>query len=330
MPDAGAVHESSSPLAAGRAPNSRLRFLQRYGILVALVVLIAAAEALYSGFLAPVNIRNILSQNAAIGIVAVGMTIVMIGGGFDLSVGSVYALGATLFAGLSITAGVPIAAIGTIAAGLVLGAVNGIVITRLRVNPFIATLGSASAISGIAYIYSNANPFIVNNPDFSFLGDAQLFGLPMPAVLLVAAFVIGGLVLSRTVYGREIYALGGNREAARLSGLRVDALTVTTYIVTGTLAAFAGMIDASRLGVGQANVGGTVALDVIAAVVVGGTSLLGGEGAIWRTAIGLLTLATLTNLFYSLNVNQNWQLLAKGLIVIGAVALDAALRSRSD
>ena len=150
----------------------------------------------------------------------------------------------------------------------------------------------------------------------------------MPIVILVLTFLLGWFLVHRTTYGRNIFAVGGNREAARLSGLPVVKLTVSTYVITGLLAGLAGMISASRLGVGQADVGSTIALDVIAVVVIGGTSLLGGEGAIWRSVVGLLILATLTNVFFSLNVDQNWQLIAKGLIIVGAVALDAYLRKR--
>ena len=150
----------------------------------------------------------------------------------------------------------------------------------------------------------------------------------MPIVILVLTFLLGWFLVHRTTYGRNIFAVGGNREAARLSGLPVVKLTVSTYVITGLLAGLAGMISASRLGVGQADVGSTIALDVIAVVVIGGTSLLGGEGAIWRSIVGLLILATLTNVFFSLNVDQNWQLIAKGLIIVGAVALDAYLRRR--
>lgn len=215
------------------------------------------------------------------------------------------------------------------AAGLVCGLANGLLVARFNINPFVATLGSASVISGIAYIYSNSAPFIVSDKSFQSLANSRTLGIPTPILILVLTFVVGGVVLAKTTIGRNIQAVGGNVEAAWLSGLRVPALTAGVYVLTGGFSAFAGMIDASRLAVGQADMGANMALDAIAIVVVGGTSLRGGEGAMWRSLVGLLILATLTNVFYSLNVSQHWQLIAKGLIVIAAVALDAAVRRKS-
>jgi ribose/xylose/arabinose/galactoside ABC-type transport system permease subunit len=206
--------------------------------------------------------------------------------------------------------------------------VNGLLVARLNVNPFVATLGSASIISGIAFLYSNSAPFTNYEDSFQWLGTATIGGVPLPVLILAIVIAIGWIVLANTRYGRDLYAVGGNREAAFLSGIDVKRITVSTYVLTGATAALAGMITASRLGVGQADVGANVALDAIAIVVVGGTSLLGGEGAVWRSVIGLLILATLTNVFYAVNANQNMQLIAKGSIVIAAVALDAYLRRR--
>lgn len=306
----------------------------RYGIVGALVVLVIVATILYRGFLNPGNITDILSQNSAVGIIAVGMTFVIISGGFDLSVGATYALGGTLFAGLTLQTGsVAVAAVGALAAGVAVGLVNGLLIARLGINPFVATLGTSSMISGLAYVYSNSAPFIINTkpslvPGFQTLALSKFLGLLVPIWILIVVFVVGGFVLAKTVYGRGIYSVGGNYHAAWLSGLRVKGLHSSVYLLTGVLATLAGMMDASRLAVGQGDVGGSMALTAIAIVVVGGTSLLGGEGAIWRSAVGLLILATLTNVFYSLNVSQNWQLIAQGAIVLAAVGADAVVRVR--
>jgi ribose transport system permease protein len=302
----------------------------KFSMLGVLVVLVIVATILYPGFLNPANIGNILTQNAAVGLIAIGMTFVIICGGFDLSVGATYALGATLYAGLTLQTGsVLVAAIGALGAGVLVGVVNGLIISRLSINPFVATLGTSSIILGMAYIYSNSSPFIVNNaPTFQDLALSTIAGVPQPIWILVLAFVVAGIVLSKTTFGRNVYAVGGNYDAAWLTGLRVRGLNASVYVFTGTLAALAGMMDSSRLGVGQADVGSAMALDAIAIVVVGGTSLLGGEGAIWRSAVGLLILATLTNVFYSLNVSQNWQLIAKGCIVVAAVGVDAIVRTR--
>jgi ribose transport system permease protein len=182
---------------------------------------------------------------------------------------------------------------------------------------------------GIAFLYSDSQPFIVTDPAFTALGRASWLGLPIAVWVLAGVLTAGGLVLSRTVYGRSLYVVGGNDEAARLAGLRVGALRASTYVIVAACAALAGMIIASRLSVGQADIGRTVALDAIAVVVIGGTSLFGGEGAMWRTAVGLLILAVLTNLFDSLAVDTNVQSIVKGAIVVAAVSLDALARRRT-
>lgn len=305
-------------------------FATKYSMVGVLVVLLIVATVLYPGFVNPANLGNILTQNASVGIIAVGMTFVIISGGFDLSVGAVYALGAVLYAGLTIQTGsVAVAGLVTLLVGVAVGFVNGTIISRLNINPFVATLGTSSIISGLAYIYSNSSPFIVNGvAEFQDLALSTIAGIKLPVWILIGVFVIGGIVLAKTGFGRNVSAVGGNYEAAWLSGLRVTGLKSSVYVLTGGLAALAGMMDASRLGVGQADIGAAMALDAIAIVVVGGTSLLGGEGAMWRSAVGLLILATLTNVFYSLNVTQNWQLIAKGCIVVAAVAVDAIIRRR--
>ncbi len=301
----------------------------RYVMVGVLVVLVIVATILYHGFLQPQNLRDILTQNAAEGIIAIGMTFVIISGGFDLSVGSVYAIGGCVFAGVTKDTGsVAVGGLAALGAGIAAGAVNGVLVARLKVNPFVATLGTASAISGLAYIYSHSAPLVVPGASFQNLALTTIGGVPLPIWILLAGGLVGALLLAQTSYGRNVSAVGGNEQAGLLSGLRVPWLIASVYVMTGVLAAFAGMIDASRLGVGQANVGGTVSLDAIAIVVVGGTSLRGGEGAVWRSAVGLLILATMTNVFYSLNLDQNFQLIAKGVIVVAAVALDVLVRRR--
>lgn len=303
--------------------------LSRFAMIGVLGGLVVLASILYPGFLAPENLRDILLQNTAVGIVALGMTFVIISGGFDLSVGAIYALGATVSAGVAVSTASPaLGILAAVGAGAICGVVNGVLVAKLEINPFVATLGSASIISGVAYIYSNSAPFIVTDPNFKILARSSLAGIPMPILVLIVTFVAGAVLLGMTRYGRNIYAIGGNHEASWLSGLRVTNLTASVYVMTGVLAAFAGTIDASRLGVGQADVGANIALDAIAIVIVGGTSLRGGEGAVWRSAVGLLIFATLTNLFYSLNLSQHWQLIAKGTIVLIAVAFDSWSRRR--
>lgn len=298
------------------------------GMIGALIVVVIVAQLIYPAFLTWTNIRIILSQNAPLGIVAVGMTFVMIGGGFDLSVGAIYAFAATMFAKIAMTHGLVEAGACALLLGLVCGLINGAVVAYWRINPFIATLGSASIFSGLAFVYSASTPQSPDNPNFLILGQGAWGPLPIPIWLLIVTLLAGGFVLAKTVYGQSLYAIGGNETAARLSGLRVGLIRGSTFALVGVLAALAGMIEASRLAVGQADIGSTIPLDAIAVVIIGGTSLLGGEGSVWRTVIGLLILGSITNLFYSLAVDPNVQLVAKGAIVIGAVGLDVWSRRR--
>jgi len=326
----GQIASATAPLVA-LAPAvgmPALALVKRYGLIVVLALLIGVSQLLYPRFLNPQNLQNILSQNAPVGIIAVGMTMVMITGGFDLSVGSVYAAGATVYASLAVAGwSLPAAAFVTVVVGLLAGLINGFIVTRLKVNPFVATLGTMTAYSGLALIYSNSSPFVVEGATFTLLGRGPAMGLPVSVWLLFTFFAAGQFVLSKTVYGRTLFAIGGNNEASRLAGLQTEWLRTSTYAVSGACSAVAGMIIASRLAIGQADIGATMALDAIAIVVIGGTSLLGGEGAIWRTAIGMLIVAVLTNLLDSLAVDANYQLVIKGVIVIAAVALDARVRA---
>ncbi len=319
----------SKPSVSVKAFGSILDVLVHYGIVVVLVLLLAVASIFYHGFFTLQNILNILSQNAPIGIVAVGMTFVMLAGGFDLSVGAIIGMGATFFAAFALHSPLPLAGAVAIMAGGFVGSVNGVVINRLRVNPFIATLGASSVINGLMLLYSHTQPYVVSEAAFQVLGAGKIGRIPISVPILAVVFLVGGLILSWTKYGRWIYAIGGNAEASHLAGIRVELIRSTTYAISGVLAAFAGVIMASRLGVGQANMGATMTLDAIAIVVVGGNSLSGGEGAMWRTLVGLLVMATLTNIFYSVDVDPNWQLVAKGLIIIAAVALDSLAPRRS-
>jgi ribose transport system permease protein len=325
---------TSTPIGSSRRalPEwDRIQFgnvLLQFGMVWAFALVLIAAAIIYPGIIRFANIRNLISQAAPVGIAAVGMTFVIIGGGFDFSVSAVVALSAVLFANRVDHAGLVGAAAIVLSASILCGVINGVIVTRLKVNAFVATLGTGSMFGGAAYILSDNAPQISNNPHFQYLGTQSWIGWPIASWILILALIVGGFVLARTVYGRSIYAIGGNNEAARLSGLPVGLLRGSTYVISALCAGLGGLILASRLGLGQADMGGTMSLDAIAIVVVGGTSLLGGEGKMWRTAIGLLILATLTNLFDSLAVSTSYQLVVKGAIVVAAVALDLYARSR--
>jgi len=299
-------------------------------MVLVLVVVVVMAQLLNSGFSEPGNIRNIFSQNAALGLVAIGATFVIIGGGFDLSAGAMYALGGVLFAQLATSGtGVPASIVLTLLCGTAVGLVNGLLVNGLRINPFVATLGSSSMILGIAYVISDSLPISAIGVDgFDKLGRDRLFDLTYSVYLFLLVFVLAAFLLHATVWGRNIFAVGGNREAARLAGVRIRTVSASTYVVSGLLAALGGVVIASRTSVGQPNIGGTIALDAITVVIVGGTTLFGGEGAIWRTLIGLMILGILRNTFDSLALSNATQLVATGAILVAAVAMDAVVRER--
>lgn len=324
MPEATLPRPAPRP-DAGRVRDTVLRYGVRYAMLWILFALVLAAQLAYENFLTLDNLENLLTQNAELGIVAMGMTLVIIGGGFDLSVSGTFSFGAVLFAGLCANGGwaaVP-SLLAVLVAGAAFGLVNGLVVTRLGVNAFITTLGTAVAYGGLASMYSHSSPIAVAGVSgFDVLGTGHLIGVPVPIVLLVVLYVLGGVLLARSAFGRRLYAVGGNLQAARLAGLRIDRIRVITFVACGIAAALAGAMIASTLSTGQTDQLPSIALDAIAAVVIGGTSLYGGEGAMWRTAVGVLILATLNNLFSSLAVETPVQNVIKGAVVIAAVALE--------
>ncbi|MEN2738389.1 ABC transporter permease [Microbacterium sp. X-17] len=303
-------------------------FFMRNGMVWILILLVILASTLYSGFFSFNNITNLIMQVAPTGIVAVGMTYAIISGQFDLSASAVFAGASVVYATLSNSMPLPLAFLITLVVGVLAGVVNGLVVTKLKVNTFIATLATASLFAGLTYLYSAARPIVSTAPDFRALGGGKTFGVWNSIWVLVILVIILGVVLARTPYGRSVYAVGGNLEAARLAGMRVDLVRISTFCMTGGAAAVAGMIVASQTGVGQANIGATVTLDAIAIVIIGGTSLLGGEGAMWRTVIGILIWGTISNVFASLALDTSTQLLIQGAILLIAVAVDSLARSR--
>jgi ribose transport system permease protein len=319
------VRGSNALLVARQA----LYWLLQYGMVVFLVGMIVLTTILDHHFVDTDNLLNLLRQWAPPGLMAIGMTFVIISGGFDLSVGGTYAAAAVLSAAAALHHSIPVAIAVTIVMGATVGLVNGFLITFVDVNPFVATLGMGFVVTGLAEVWSGATPVFVSNPSFQTLGAGDLLGLPTPGVLLIVGLVAGGVLLGKTVYGRYIYAIGGNEEASRLSGVRTRLMKALAYVMTGILAALAGCIIASRLGEGQGDIGQNVELDVITIVIVGGTAVSGGEGAIWRTATGIGILAVLGNAFDRLQVNTFWQDVIKGGIIIAAIAIDSFGKRRA-
>lgn len=299
----------------------------RFGMVWALIVLIIVAQLVSPTFLTLINVRNMMSENAALAVIAVGMTCVIICGGFDLSVGSVWGLGAVAFAVASTHVSEPLSTLAAVLVGALAGAVNALIITRLKVNPFVATLATSSAFLGIGYVWSDNNPVHVAATGHDRLGLGQIAGLPLSGWITIVTFLAGGVLLSRTLLGRGIYAVGGSPEAARLAGLRVNLVRASTYLIVGALTGLAGAMDTSKLGVAQTDQGQSLTLLSITCVILGGNALLGGEGAMWRTAIGVLIVATLTNVFNSLAINTQVQLIVQGVVLAAAVSFDYFVRS---
>ncbi len=287
-------------------------------------------------FLLADNLRNVANQIAVIAILAAGMTLVIISGGIDLSVGSLIALAAVVVAWLVGRLGGEAAGVGGVLAGglgAVLlcgacGAVSGLVVTRFRVPPFIATLGMMQVASGLAYLISDGKPIYRLPPGFTALGRGvePLLGIPWAVLLMVGLYLAAHLLMGRTALGRYVYAVGGNEEAARLAGVRVGGVLLLVYVLSGMLAGLGGVVMASQLRSGAPTYGLMYELYVIAAVVVGGTSLSGGQGKVLGTLIGVFIIAVIQNGMNLTNVESYTQKVVLGLVILGAVLLDRLRR----
>ncbi len=302
------------------------KFVANNGALVGLVVLCLALFIATPNFLTGQNLLNIGIQVSTVAVLAFGMTFVIVAGGIDLSVGSVAALSATASAWFFATAGLPgwMALIGGLGTGLVFGTVNGLASAYGKLPSFIATLAMLSVARGLTLVISDGRP-IQTSPEVSFLGG-DLGPIPMPIIVLIGAALIASFILNRTVIGRSMYAVGGNAEAARLSGLPVRRITVTVFALAGLFAAVAGLLLAGRLESAQPQAAAGYELDAIAAVVIGGASLAGGVGRISGTFIGALVLVVIRNGLNLLNVTSFWQQVVIGLVIALAVGVDVLRR----
>ncbi len=326
------------PAPAPEAPESRAessaQMLRRYGgvafrtygIIVAFVILVIVVSIGNPAFLSQGNIFNMLSQWAPAGIMAVGMTYVILTGGFDLSIASGYSLCAVVAAGVGILVDPAYAFMAAIAAGFVVGLLNAVLVVGVNINPFITTVGTGFILGGVTYVVTKNAAFVVPDMAFGDLGAGRWHGFPFSGMLLIAFLLVGGLVLAKTVYGEAIYAVGGNREASRLSGIRVRTVIGSTYVLSGVCMGVAGSLTASQLNSAQANLDPVIIFDVLTIVVVGGTSLAGGFGSMWRTVVGLGIIATISNGFVLLDISVFYQDIIKGSIIVGALALDVLAR----
>jgi len=321
------MHDAAA--AQERTLRSRLGlFVQQQGALVLLVVVCLLATARYEAFLTPENLLNVLRQNSMLGIIAVGMTFVILTGGIDLSVGSLLAVAGVVAAGLA-DRGLIVATIAGILVTTALGLVNGLVIAKARIQPFIVTLGMMIAARGIALAYTDQQNVRVSQSaaDFSWLGQGLIANLlPVPIVVMIVVYIIGWIVLNYTAFGRHVFALGDNDEAARLMGLNISRVTLLAYMISGMLAGLAGVILASRLNTGSPIEGVGRELDAIAAVVVGGTLLSGGKGSLISTLYGVLLLGVIFNIFnLEGQISPWWQLVLRGVILLAVVILQNRL-----
>jgi len=307
-------------------------FIAKYGVIFGLAVIMIFFTVMKAKFLTMENMLNMLRQTSINGLLAIGMTFVVLTGGIDLSVGSI--VGASgMFAALAARneTGIPwyLAVCIGLLVGLLLGMINGIVISYLRVPAFIATLGMLSIARGVTFMASNAKPVPGLSQGFLKVGGGSFGIIPIPILILTAVLIVSYIVLYKTRYGRYVFATGGNPTSARVSGINVKQITCSVYMVSGLLAGLAGVILTSRVTSGLAQSGDGYEVDAIAAAVIGGNSLSGGRGRLWGTIIGFLIMGVMNNGLDMMAVSSYWQLVIKGIIIIGAVMLDSLNETKS-
>ncbi len=291
--------------------------------LIALAIIVVALSLTTEAFLTSNNILNVLRQTALLFLLASGLTIVILTAGLDLSVGANIGLSACLAATvIKSTGSIALAFAVGLGSGLLIGLANGGLIALLRIPPFIATYGMLWILHGVTYWYMGGQTIHGFPADFRAIGSGYAWGIPIPVFLMLGFLLLGTVFLQRTRWGQEIYAVGANREAARLSGIPVNRRLVLAYVMSGAMAGLASLIFLARLNSAEGDIGESMTLPAIAAVLIGGTSLFGGVGTITGTLIGALILTLILNGMNLLSINANWQPLVTGLIVIAAVYLD--------
>jgi inositol transport system permease protein len=307
----------------------------KYGIFLIFAAMVVVASLLSPAFLSKINLINIVRQMSVVGLIALGVTGVIVSGGIDLSSGSVVGLtavvaasfaqssdsGTPFYAGLQLPLIVPVLA--AFAVGALVGSINGGLVAKTRIPPFIATLGTYTSIRGAALLYTGGRPISDLTDDYDFIGQGDLFGIPVPIVILVVMAVVTHILYAHTKFGKYIYAIGGNEQAARVSGINASRYKMLIYVYAGFLSGLAGLVVSARIGSGQPGLGVGYELDAIAAAVIGGTSLsAGGIGTVAGTIVGALIIGVLNNILDLMNVSAYWQQIIKGCIIVGAVIVD--------
>jgi ribose transport system permease protein len=313
--------------AAPRPKGGQLEWVRRASVLAGVALLFIVFSALTSSFYQPANLLDILLQSSINSMIAVGMTLVVMTRGIDLSVGSVVGL-SSMIAASALAQNLLLGIVAGMLVGVVCGLINGVLIAKIKLPDFIVTLGMLSIYRGLALIYTDGKPIYGIDPTFRAIFAGQLAGIPTPVLLAVAIAFLAFLLVRYTALGEQVIAVGGNEEAARLSGINIDRVKISVYAVSGLLASLAGFVLIARVGAAEP-IGGTgFELQAIGAAVIGGASLFGGEGNPLESLIGALTLGALQNGLTLLNVPSFWQLVATGAVVILAVFADQATRRR--
>jgi ribose transport system permease protein len=323
---------TGTPRAAPPSTLSRGARVRDYGIVVALVAMVIALSLSTDTFLTTGNLVNLLDQCAVVGLLATGATVCIISGVFDLTASATLALSAIVGVQLVRTVGVFGGFAAAVVAGALLGLVTGTVVVRSGVNSFIATLATSIIYRGLAVVVTAGSiiyPLQAQADDFGMLTWPSVFGLTSATVVFVVVVAAVGVLVAATTFGRRVYAVGGNVEAARLSGIRVGQIHVAAYVVSGICSALAGLVLASRAGSAQSSMATGMELTAIAAAVIGGTSILGGEGAVWRGVVGALLLTLIGNGFNLLGWDTTYQQVVQGCLILVAVAVDRYLRKRA-
>ena len=301
--------------------------LSKFQSIIGLVVFSLIVSLINERFLTSGNILNVLRQTSINSIIAAGMSFVILTGGIDLSVGSTLALSGAVAATLFAMGVNPVfALLAALAVGAGIGFINGVAIAKGKLQPFIVTLATMTIFRGATMVFTDGKPisagFEKNSEVLAYIGNGYLFGIPFPIILMIVVFAIGFFILTQTTFGRYVYALGGNEDATKLSGVNTDRIKILVYTLSGFLAAVAGIIITARLSSAQPTAGSGYELDAIAAVVLGGTSLAGGVGSILGTVTGALIIGVLNNALNLMNVSSYYQLLAKGVVILIAVLID--------
>ena len=307
----------------------------KYGIFLIFALMVVGASVLSPAFLSSTNLINVVRQMSVVGLIALGVTGVIVSAGIDLSSGSVVGLTAVVAASLAqdpefatlfypgVHVPVIVAVLAACVVGALVGLINGSLVAKTRIPPFIATLGTYTAIRGLALLYTGGRPISDLKDSYNFIGQGAVLGVPVPIIILVIMAVVTHILYAHTKFGKYIYAIGGNEQAARVSGIDAEKYKMLIYVYASFLAGLAGVVVSSRIGSGQPGLGVGYELDAIAAAVIGGTSLsAGGIGTVAGTIIGALIIGVLNNILDLMNVSAYWQQIIKGCIIVGAVILD--------